>query len=101
MRLQEAIERNLLPDHKDFLETLLEDLQYYGTLSDRTLRKIFLPDLATASGVEKMRKLLDQLIAEMGRNYLDRYRQKSTEDEIIIGIEQRSTAQCASSKSEE
>jgi hypothetical protein len=37
----------------------------------------------------------------MGRNYLDRYRQKSTEDEIIIGIEQRSTAQCASSKSEE
>ena len=101
MRLQEALERNLLADHKDFLETLLEDLQYYGTLSDRTLRKIFLPDLATASGVEKMRKLLDQLIAEMGRDYLERYRQKSTEDEIIIGIEQRSTAQCASSKSEE
>ena len=39
-----------------------------------------------------MRKLLDTLIAEMGRNYLDRYRQKATEDEIIIGIEQRLAA---------
>lgn len=59
-------------------------------LIDRTLRKIFLPDLATASGVEKIRKLLDQLIAEMGRNYLERYRQEFTEDEIIVGIEHRS-----------
>ena len=93
MRLQEAIEREGLSDYKDFLEILLEDLQYYGTLSDRTLRKIFLPDLATVSGVEKMRKVLDQLIAEMGRDYLDRYRHQSAEDEIIIGIEQRSAAQ--------
>ena len=96
MRLQEAIERDGLSDYKDFLETLLEDLQYYGTLSDRTLRKIFLPDLATASGVEKMRKVLDQLIAEMGRDYLARYRDGAAEDEIIIGIEQRLAAVTAS-----
>ena len=89
MRLQEALERNLLPGHKDFLEVLLEDLQYYGTLSDRTLRKIFQIDLGAVSGAKKMRKLLDTLIAEMGRDYLERYRQKSAEDEIIIGIEQR------------
>ena len=89
MRLQEALDRTLLPGHKDFLDTLLEDLQYYGTLSDRTLRKIFQIDLGTASGVEKMRKLLDTLIAEMGRDYLDPHRKQSAEDEIIIGIEQR------------
>ena len=100
MRLQEALDRTLLPGHKDFLDTLLEDLQYYGTLSDRTLRKIFQIDLGTASGVEKMRKLLDTLIAEMGRDYLDPHRKQSAEDEIIIGIEQRSAAQCASSHSE-
>jgi len=91
MRLQEAIESPQMSDYKDFLEALLEDLQYYGTLPDRTLRKIFQSDLATPAGVSKMRKLLDQLIAEMGRNYLAKYRNKSAEDEIIIGIEQRGT----------
>ena len=90
-----------MPEQRDFLETLLDDVQYYGTLPDRTLRKIFQSDLATASGISKMGKLIDQLIAQMGRNYLDIHKQKLVDDEIIIGIEQRSTAQCASSKSEE
>ena len=83
------LDRGPLSEYKDFLETLLEDVQYHGTLSERTMRKIFEPDLATASGVEKMRATLGQLVAEMGRDYLEGYRQTSAEDEIVIGIEHR------------
>jgi len=39
---------------RQFLELLIEDIQYYGTLSERTLRKIAQPDTSTTEGMEEL-----------------------------------------------
>ena len=89
MRIQEALGKEALADYRGFLNSLHEDIQHYGTLGERTMRKIFECRLETEAGVRKMRALLEQLIAEMGEDYLQKYRRAAAEDEIIIGVERR------------
>ena len=76
---------------RQFLELLIEDIQYYGTLSERTLRKIAKPDISTTDGMNELLNILDRLKGELGIDYLESYRKKKTEDQIIITIEQQST----------
>ncbi|MDD4026046.1 MAG: helicase-related protein, partial [Kiritimatiellae bacterium] len=76
---------------RQFLELLIEDIQYYGTLSERTLRKIAKPDISTTDGMNELLNILDSLKGELGTDYLEPYRKKKTEDQIIITIEQQST----------
>ncbi len=76
---------------RQFLELLIEDIQYYGTLSERTLRKIAKPDINTTDGMNELLNILDSLKGELGTDYLESYRKKKTEDQIIITIEQQST----------
>jgi hypothetical protein len=89
MRIQEALENERFVDYRSFLSTLHDDIQHYGTLGERTLRKIFESRLDNDQGIANMRKLLDRLIEEMGGDYLDHYKRAAAEDEIIIGIERR------------
>ena len=74
---------------RQFLELLIEDIQYYGTLSERTLRKIAKPDIGTTEGMNELLNTLDSLKGELGTDYLDSYRKTGTEDQIIITIEQQ------------
>jgi len=63
--------------------------QYYGTLSERTLRKIAKPDISTADGISEMEKLLDSLKGELGIDYLMIYKKTGVEDQVIITVEQQ------------
>ena len=76
---------------KPFINELIEDIQYYGTLSERTLRKLSKPDLETPEGMKEMLGIVDNLKGELGLDYLASYRKKGVEDQIIITIEQQST----------
>jgi hypothetical protein len=67
----------------EFAKTLLDDLQNHGTLSDRTLRKI----VETAGDSAAFESLLQQLVTEMGINYLDALRDKLPPNEIIVAVE--------------
>ena len=69
----------------DFANTLLDDLQNHGTLSERTLRKI-----VDASGSETdFEDQLNRLRREMGANYLAAIKNKLPPGEIVIAIEHR------------
>ena len=72
-----------------FVDTLLEDIKDYGTLSDYTLRRI--ANLETTNG-DKRAKLIaeiEQLKTELGADYLEKEKEqlKQTHKEIIIAIE--------------
>lgn len=66
-----------------FVRTLLEDVQNYGSLAERTLRKIVdsWSDAATFS------QLIQQLEQEMGEDYLEPMRTGLPEGEVVIAIE--------------
>jgi superfamily II DNA or RNA helicase len=74
---------------RPFIELLIEDIQYYGTLSERTLRKIAKPDIMTSSGMQDLLAILDGLKGELGGDYLDSYKNKKTDDLVIITVEQQ------------
>lgn len=74
---------------RQFLELLIEDIQYYGTLSERTLRKIAKPDITDPDGLREIEKLLDALKGELGPDYLSIYKKVGVEDQVIITIEQQ------------
>jgi hypothetical protein len=72
-----------------FVELLIEDIQYFGTLSERTLRKIAKPDIATPEGLREIEKLVDALKGELGPAYLDTYKKTGIQDQIIITVQQQ------------
>ena len=78
-------------EYQDFLLALRQDIEEYKTLSDYTLRRISV--LKTSSKDEKnvavVRSVLDDLIREMGRFYLDNVKQKTTPSvkEVIVAVE--------------
>lgn len=69
---------------KPFIETLLEDILDYGTLSDYTLRRI-----ASINSKDKAISVLKALKNELGEDYLqkEKERLKDLKKEIIIAIE--------------
>jgi len=75
---------------RQFIELLIEDIQYYGTLSERTLRKIAKPDITSQDGLREMATLLDNLKGELGNDYLATYKKAGVEDQVIITVEQQS-----------
>lgn len=89
-RMQLAAYLGQAPEaRRTFVELLIEDIQYFGTLSERTLRKIAKPDIATPEGLREFEKLLDALKGELGPDYLDAYRQRGKEDQVIITVQQQ------------
>jgi superfamily II DNA/RNA helicase len=76
---------------KPFLRTLREDILDYGTLPDYTLRRIAnLSNNHSAINIDKAISELGKLEKELGRNYLDKEKDKQYPDkEIIIAIENR------------
>lgn len=93
------IQDDRISAYKNFLKTLLEDIQDYGTLPDYTLRRIVnLPvPLARQTGlesgddkkIEKSIKEIKALKEELGENYLEKEksREKDLTKEIIVAIE--------------
>lgn len=68
-----------------FAKVLLDDLQNYGTLSERTLRKI----IDAAIRKTDFEKMIERLESEMGTDYLDAVKVKLPAHEIVVAIEQR------------
>ena len=66
-----------------FAEVLLDDIQNYGTLSERTLRKL----VNAAGNSEKMQAVLAELEDEMGADYLAPIKLKMPPNEILIAVE--------------
>ena len=86
---------------RQFIELLIEDIQYFGTLSERTLRKIAKPDITTPDGRKEIEKLLDALKGELGPDYLAAYKKTGIEDQVIITVEQQiASAQPEATKKE-
>jgi len=75
--------------HRHFINTLLEDILEYGTLSDFTVRRISNFDSLNKSSLNKLNKELTYLRKELGEDYLfkEMNRLKKTRKEIIIAIE--------------
>jgi len=79
----------LVPEtRRQFIELLVEDIQYFGTLSERTLRKIAKPDTTTPEGRQSLEKILDALKGELGSDYLRAYKKSGIEDQVIITVQQ-------------
>ena len=74
---------------RQFLELLIEDIQYYGTLSERTLRKIAKPDTTAQDGLRELEKIVDALKGELGPDYLAIYKKTGVEDQVIITVAQQ------------
>ena len=68
-----------------FARTLLEDIRNFGSLAERTLRKI----VDAAHDSTALSTLLDELKSEMGEHYLDPLRNGLPEGEVVIAIEHR------------
>jgi len=69
-----------------FVKVLLDDLQNHGTLSDRTLRKI----IDASRSPKTFTRLIEQLEAEMGTDYLDAIKTRIPPNEIVIAFEHQS-----------
>ncbi len=69
---------------KDFLRTLRDDIAYYGTLSDYTMRRI-------ANFKENSSEDVKKLMDELGKDYLlrEKSREKAQKREVIIAIENK------------
>lgn len=76
-------------DADAFARTLLEDIQNYGSLAERTLRKI----VEASGAVGEMSTLLSQLKEEMGEGYLDSLRPVLPAGEVVIAIEHRTDSE--------
>ena len=68
-----------------FANTLLQDIQNYGTLSDRTLRKI----IEAAGKNREFEKAVRTLEKEMGSDYLEKVKVKLPANEIVVAIEHK------------
>lgn len=66
-----------------FVKVLLDDIQNYGTLADRTLRII----ISAASKDADFENMIEQLKYEMGDDYLSTIKAKLPPNEIVIAIE--------------
>ena len=76
-------------EYKNFLNTLLEDIRYYGTLPDYTLRRIANLESNDEKKIENAIKGIKALKEELGEDYLEKekLRQKDLTKEIIVAIE--------------
>jgi HKD family nuclease len=72
----------------DFAKVLLDDVQNYGTLSQRTLRKI----IDAVRTDQSFTLAIECLKHEMGANYLESIKAKLPPSEIVIAIEHRPDA---------
>ena len=68
-----------------FSATLLDDIRNYGTLAERTLRKI----VDASRDADLLRGLLAELKSEMGEDYLNELRNDLPKGEVVIAIEHR------------
>jgi hypothetical protein len=68
-----------------FARTLLEDIRNFGSLAERTLRKI----VDASRDNDTLGVLLGQLQDEMGEHYLDPLRHQLPEGEVVIAVEHR------------
>ncbi|MEM4714363.1 MAG: helicase-related protein [Candidatus Nanoarchaeia archaeon] len=75
-----------IENYKKFIEMLLEDILYYGTLPYYTLRKI---TNLKINKTEYLLKELEELKNSLGENYLNKEKIKAIKKEIIIAIEDR------------
>jgi len=75
-------------ESKNFLRTLLEDIEDYGTLPDYTLRRIANLDFSKDKIKESLNEI-SRLRQELGDDYLEKEKQKYKElqKEIIVAIE--------------
>ena len=82
--------KEIMP-HKDFLRALREDILYYGTLSDFTLRRLANLKYNSESEQKKAASEISLLKKELGEDYLikEKSRQKILSKEIIIAVENR------------
>lgn len=78
--------RDAAIQNKEFIETLLDDINHYGTLPDYTLRRIANINTKKPDGANKQ---ISQLKQELGENYLakEKATQASATREIIVAIE--------------
>jgi bacterioferritin (cytochrome b1) len=78
----------LLP-HLDFIRTLLEDINDYGTLADYTLRRIANLDSINERQKKQTVNEIRTLKEELGEDYLQKEKEKqlSLHKEIIIAVE--------------
>ncbi|MGQ9816527.1 MAG: helicase-related protein [bacterium] len=74
---------------KGFLNTLLEDITDYGTLSDYTLRRLANLECSDENKIKRAIEELKSLQEELGEDYLEKekLRQKDLYKEIIVAIE--------------
>ncbi len=86
LRTMQSMKNEYIRDFLPFINTLLEDLLDYGTLSEQTIRQI--KDIDT-KGPEQAAKALDKLQKFLGKDYLEIEKRKLTNlpHEIIIAIE--------------
>jgi len=79
---------DLLP-HLDFIRTLLEDINDYGTLADYTLRRIANMDSLNEKQKKKTADEIRIITEELGEDYLQKEKEKqlSLHKEIIIAVE--------------
>jgi len=77
-----------LSESKNFLKSLLEDIEDYGTLPDYTLRRIANLDFSKDKIKESLNEI-SRLREELGDDYLEKEKQKYKElqKEIIVAIE--------------
>lgn len=73
----------------NFLRMLKEDITGYGTLSDFTLRRISNLEFGNADKQKRTIKEIDELIKELGKDYLskEKNRIRNLSKEIIIAVE--------------
>ncbi|AEE14725.1 helicase domain-containing protein [Thermodesulfobium narugense DSM 14796] len=78
-----------LLSHKEFINTLIEDIVEYGTLSEYTLRRLV--NMERIKNEEYISKGLLDLKREMGVDYLKREKErlKNLNKEVIIAIENK------------
>ena len=85
--------KNLPPElnsYRKFLHMLLEDLRYYRSLSDYTMRKLRNLKLDTSTQYKEFKETVDPLRKGLGDDYLAQIqKEKDTPPEIIIAIENR------------
>ena len=76
-----------LEEHRNFLLTLLEDIQYYSTLSIRTLKKIR-DWYKILNDEKKLRKAIKDLQSFLGEDYLEKEKRKiaKTTREVILAV---------------
>lgn len=84
------IENDLLKQHRKFISDLLEDIKYYGTLSEYILSEI----VEWEKDLEKVEILVDKILAlkeELGEDFIEKIQKKIgvLSEEVIIAIENR------------